>query len=234
VHKPKKASPINQSKGSRANAQTKMHNSQNAFLISQSKGSQAKAQAQMHNPKNPIPISQSKSSQAKAQAQMHNPKNPSLISQSNLFITSGISEERRKIMSLIKNAKLLTLGLIVAAPTILLHGVAVAQRVPTRTAPSVEPDAQRVIDVWKNPELYESLLEERQTLIQEQRTQLPENPAGEIELFFTGEQNDQLLRKGCLTTTTNGVGCGGTPAFSKGVGCCILTIKAPPKAPNPQ
>ena len=133
-------------------------------------------------------------------------------------------------MSLIKNAKLLTLGLIVAAPTILLHGVAVAQQVPTRTAPSVEPDVQRVIDVWKNPELYESMLEERRLLIQKHRTQLPKNPAGEIELFSTGEQNNQLLGKGCWKLTTKGVGCGGTPAFSNGVTCCITTII---KAPNP-
>jgi CubicO group peptidase (beta-lactamase class C family) len=104
VHKPKKASPINQSKGSRV-----------------------KVLAQMHNPKNPTSISQSKETQAKAIAQMHKQKNSSSIGQLISTKFSGINSMQKHNRP---TASLLAFGIL--ASSVLLAPAVLAVNVDSK------------------------------------------------------------------------------------------------------
>ncbi|MBD2208057.1 mersacidin/lichenicidin family type 2 lantibiotic [Calothrix sp. FACHB-1219] len=71
-----------------------------------------------------------------------------------------------------------------------------------------------IIRAWKDEDY-------RNSLSDEQRSQLPENPAGMIEL--PNEITQTLAGGG----NTEGVGCKGTPGFSRGIICDIIVKRLP-------
>jgi len=71
-----------------------------------------------------------------------------------------------------------------------------------------------IIRAWKDEDY-------RNSLSAEQRSQLPENPAGMIEL--PDEESDALSGGGLVWT--RGFLCKGTPGITKGVICQILSAR---------
>ncbi len=79
-----------------------------------------------------------------------------------------------------------------------------------------------IIRAWKDEEY-------RNSLSEEQRSQLPENPAGMMEL---SDETAQSVAGGRFTKgrvcrafkrITKGVGCRGTKGFSGGFGCTFIS-----------
>ena len=70
-----------------------------------------------------------------------------------------------------------------------------------------------IIRAWKDEEY-------RNSLSKEQLSQLPENPAGTIEL--TDKTSQTIAGGSCKITCGIRRVCGGTKNFSKGPACCII------------